>query len=228
MADDSSLVSAGSSPRARGTPIWWGRELHGPRFIPACAGNTAPSRTRTRSPSVHPRVRGEHVERRVGPQHGDGSSPRARGTPPHERQHRAGGRFIPACAGNTATSRSTVPGRSVHPRVRGEHVSANVFAHASCGSSPRARGTRRRDAHHRRGRRFIPACAGNTLVRRRMPCRQTVHPRVRGEHFYWNPVTNTRAGSSPRARGTLPARARRGARGRFIPACAGNTAPPRR
>ncbi len=52
----------GSSPRARGTLIAPAihRELE--RFIPAGAGNTSALQTRNRSPSVHPRGRGEHAQ----------------------------------------------------------------------------------------------------------------------------------------------------------------------
>ena len=50
------------------------------RIIPACAGNTAQHRRVPNPATDHPRVRGEHGPWRVVHAHGDGSSPRARGT----------------------------------------------------------------------------------------------------------------------------------------------------
>ena len=50
---------AGSSPRARGTAGHLQRRRRQHRFIPACAGNRAPSSTRSAPAPVHPRVRGE-------------------------------------------------------------------------------------------------------------------------------------------------------------------------
>ena len=115
-------VSAGSSPRARGT-------VHKPnsppalaRFIPACAGNSwAPSTTPTAA-SVHPRVRGEQGTILNQVSAGTGSSPRARGTASAPRWPPAETRFIPACAGNSPRRRRCTTTRPVHPRVRGEQA----------------------------------------------------------------------------------------------------------
>ena len=71
---------------------------------------------------------------------------------------------------------------TVHPRVCGELAVDSVALPSHTGSSPRVRGTRRRGARPNRGRRFIPACAGNS-----------------------RPITTETAsddGSSPRVRGT--------------------------
>ena len=111
----------GSSPRARGTRPAACAPGPQPRFIPACAGNTSGCRTRRRRPSVHPRVRGEHIDPLSCVKGVDGSSPRARGTHGHRRRHGLPGRFIPACAGNTASPGWSADPGSVHPRVRGEH-----------------------------------------------------------------------------------------------------------
>ena len=93
-------------------------------------------------------------------------------------------RFIPAGAGNTEAS--------------------PVMLDAFHGSSPRARGTRKRPYSMRPVGRFIPAGAGNTQDGLKL---------VEGE-----------IGSSPRARGTRGIRVRAAAGFRFIPAGAGNTA----
>ncbi len=91
------------------------------------------------------------------------------------------------------------------------------------GSSPRARGTRLGVANQQPQQRFIPACAGNTSRSTLSSRPSAVHPRVRGEHrpTIEDPVSSI--GSSPRARGTLYNSLPGILRGRFIPACAGNT-----
>ncbi len=176
-----------------------------------------------RLPTVHPRVRGEHATACFWGLPAAGSSPRARGTPsrcgPKEDRHR----FIPACAGNTFAVRTERRSSPVHPRVRGEHPR---WAQGSCirnGSSPRARGTHPETYRRAQSRRFIPACAGNTLSLPPSPLSLPVHPRVRGEHLARGAFRVPARGSSPRARGTLPDWLLKAAVARFIPACAGNT-----
>ena len=217
----------GSSPRGRGTHTPPGRARARRRFIPAWAGNTDSSRPRNGGHPVHPRVGGEHViaelrnvqrstpvHPRVGGEHWrpgglgtvcSGSSPRGRGTPPACRSRCFHRRFIPAWAGNTARAPSHAVCISVHPRVGGEHVIAELRANGYAGSSPRGRGTLSR--HRARGCRrndngssprgrgthaqqpvvhdrdlFIPAWAGNTSHVHRSDRSHTVHPRVGGEH----------------------------------------------
>jgi hypothetical protein len=117
------------------------------------------------------------------------------------------GRFIPAGAGNTGCGSPPARPATVHPRGRGEHRVADR-EQARRGSSPRARGT-------------------HSAAATRKPA-ATVHPRGRGEHIRCAPAGSTRArgtrrlripagagntplddsvkasraGSSPRARGT--------------------------
>ncbi len=111
----------------------------------------------------------------------------------------------------------------VHPRVRGEHLYMNHWTVLGCGSSPRARGTRKDKHGTFRIARFIPACAGNTHVPLTVATGPTVHPRVRGEHSVNRARRQLQTGSSPRARGTPDTTVRDAVRNRFIPACAGNT-----
>ncbi len=194
------------------------------RFIPACAGNTtAPREPRRRAP-VHPRVRGEHSNGSVFLPPSTGSSPRARGTLPPIRHIDTRWRFIPACAGNTTPFAAPSPSIPVHPRVRGEHHPYRNATHLPCGSSPRARGTHYRECLRSVRARFIPACAGNTEAGGTKQRRESVHPRVRGEHAVAVPCVVVGAGSSPRARGTRRGKRVRRTAVRFIPACAGNTA----
>ena len=214
---------SGSSPRVRGTR---GRPKSGlapRRFIPACAGNTAPRPRRAGSRPVHPRVCGEHTASRSSSRVIDGSSPRVRGT-------RAGGaaadrrdRFIPACAGNTSARSPDRPRSQVHPRVCGEHGRGRSGIMPGGGSSPRVRGTHAGRTTCRALLRFIPACAGNTQSCRDQGDRPTVHPRVCGEHDPGPGQNLAGGGSSPRVRGTHFRRNGEPLGDRFIPACAGNT-----
>ena len=176
-------VVGGSSPRVRGTP----RRRSSARF----------------APPVHPRVCGEHELKDVRVAVLYGSSPRVRGTQGGRRLVRAGGRFIPACAGNTPWCNATAPRHTVHPRVCGEHAVVPDAACQSAGSSPRVRGT------------------PSPMVARYLPC--PVHPRVCGEHGMGTVNGGAMIGSSPRVRGTLGRRCGAGHAIRFIPACAGNT-----
>ncbi len=199
----STVVVSGSSPHARGT-----RHAHLPRvdrhrFIPACAGNTSRRRARSLFPTVHPRMRGEHDSERDHAHAHAGSSPHARGTRHSRRRGAHPRRFIPACAGNTQAYSPSATASTVHPRMRGEHLSARRTICASDGSSPHARGTHTSAALEWDRKRFIPACAGNTADRRTWatcfggssphargtrrtaahgPRALAVHPRMRGEH----------------------------------------------
>ena len=149
-------------------------------------------------------MRGEHACIATARQSPGGSSPRARGTLLQGGARTIDGRFIPACAGNTGYRPPCPEQAPVHPRVRGEHLISSSRRSKLVGSSPRARGTRRRPSYASAPRRFIPACAGNTPGEAVDIVRPPVHPRVRGEHI------------APAIAATCPMR--------FIPACAGNTA----
>ena len=112
-------------------------------------------------------------------------------------------RFIPAYAGNTCWSVAVCPGRTVHPRLRGEHRRQAGGVHAR--------------------ERFIPAYAGNTHGWPRVQRRSPVHPRLRGEHFPFCGRFADGRGSSPLTRGTPQGSAHAHCPVRFIPAYAGNT-----
>ena len=174
------------------------------RFIPACAGNSSANDGRRDQHPVHPRVCGELHDRRGG--------------------ERRPARFIPACAGNSFERfHSAITDRGSSPRVRGTR-----------GSSPPRPTTL--PVHPRvcgelvggvQGGalmpRFIPACAGNSPAAWTRPSRSTVHPRVCGELMVISMSLICLSGSSPRVRGTLAEQLDRVVRGRFIPACAGNS-----
>ena len=176
--------------------------------------------------SVHPRERGEHNASRPRTAATAGSSPRARGTPQQVMLGQDAFRFIPASAGNTRRRRSLLLCLTVHPRERGEHGGADNQPALAGGSSPRARGTLRRERGHLIWWRFIPASAGNTSARARWLPWLAVHPRERGEHVSVPSRNSHGVGSSPRARGTRCKAWRAGSDIRFIPASAGNTDKP--
>ncbi len=215
----------GSSPRVRGTLQRHARLSVFPRFIPACAGNTSACFPSLPAMTVHPRVCGEHKWFFRDGSSATGSSPRVRGTPPHSPERPDHPRFIPACAGNTGCLWLESRDSPVHPRVCGEHGRPWNLTISSTGSSPRVRGTLIDVTSQRSRSRFIPACAGNTFPF--PPCLQSppVHPRVCGEHDYFASQGEPEDGSSPRVRGTQRIRYRSTRLRRFIPACAGNTAP---
>ena len=162
MDADHIMPGYGSSPHARGTPS--GCLFSNPinRFIPARAGNTHSSAGATPMPTVHPRACGEHTLTGSALVSKAGSSPRVRGT--HLDRVRAGveGRFIPARAGNTASSVFSTPVQAVHPRACGEHEFQESRTRPYIGSSPRVRGTPGWSGRSMSPRRFIPARAGNT------------------------------------------------------------------
>ena len=152
-----------------------------------------------------------------------GSSPRLRGTRMHAAQAKEFQRFIPAPAGNTSAPVPRPRPVPVHPRACGEHLPDGLHVGGSLGSSPRLRGTPVMRTVIRLPLRFIPAPAGNTIVKPILSSGISVHPRACGEHRSGfrrrRPVT----GSSPRLRGTLERQRGRNAEFRFIPAPAGNT-----
>ena len=178
----SAVHKNGSSPRVRGTLKARPGKITCDGFIPACAGNTVTHYSRWSGNTVHPRVCGEHSAPAPTSMGVPGSSPRVRGTLRRRVARRNGQRFIPACAGNTGSSARWHCLQAVHPRVCGEHIPPGRMLACYNGSSPRVRGTHCSNACDLWWYRFIPACAGNTILFRTSRHSPTVHPRVCGEH----------------------------------------------
>ena len=149
-----------------------------------------------------------------------GSAPRVRGTRSCAAADDLRSRFSPACAGNTGRASAQQQSRGSAPRVRGTRTARAISRNADpvqprvcgehrgeyvsgeAGSAPRVRGTRvRMPAEIRCGRRFSPACAGNTRSWDR-PLAGPVQPRVCGEHLLTRSA-GLPSGSAPRVRGTL-------------------------
>ena len=175
-------AGGGSSPPVRGTPHHARPARCVCRFIPACAGNTD-GRIRTGASSpVHPRLCGEHARWSPTFSYSNGSSPPVRGTLPRGGYAVDGDRFIPACAGNTATPIYGARSPAVHPRLCGEHQWTDARREHDNGSSPPVRGTLSGRHIERHAHRFIPACAGNTDDVADDQPGEPVHPRLCGEH----------------------------------------------
>ena len=195
----------------------------GDRLIPAGAGRTAGRRRRCRPGGAHPRWRGE--DHRDHDLHGVevGSSPLARGGPEPGPTGRAGAGLIPAGAGRTPYDTPHKPPNRAHPRWRGEDTNAAHALKQDRGSSPLARGGRRRLIRRRVRLRLIPAGAGRTarcaltrVTGGLIPAgagrtrsvigscgRARAHPRWRGEDTSLHVAGAIPEGSSPLARGGL-------------------------
>ena len=156
------VLRRGSSPRARGAPVYVRLGADRPGIIPACAGSTQVRLTHKEKKRDHPRVRGEHVRSAARSTTGTGSSPRARGAHRHEGSLTRRVGIIPACAGSTPCSPAGRCTRRDHPRVRGEHRVRLRVTVPGMGSSPRARGALSPDLPEIVLVGIIPACAGST------------------------------------------------------------------
>ena len=113
--------------------------------------------------------------------HKTGSSPRMRGTPSPRGPASSSGRIIPAHAGNSGRLPNPNLGSSDHPRACGELPMLVSHSCASCGSSPRMRGTPTDQARIALDLRIIPAHAGNSCDACRRARVETDHPRACGE-----------------------------------------------
>ncbi len=191
----------GLSPLARGTHGLYKGFYVVARFIPAGAGNTFMMAVPRLISAVYPRWRGEHVVAGNYARGNNGLSPLARGTLSGALAGKAGGRFIPAGAGNTARRRTGSDGVPVYPRWRGEHPDTYQNGEDVNGLSPLARGTPTINKCIPGCGRFIPAGAGNTWLTKEWSNNQPVYPRWRGEHTVMGQHWEATAGLSPLARG---------------------------
>ncbi len=224
LSDVAENTIAGLSPLAQGTLFFVHSSHHQRRFIPAGAGNTAPTNALHHGVSVYPRWRREHSYCSHTESAAAGLSPLAQGTPEEVPRLTSVDRFIPAGAGNTRVGKSRGNRTPVYPRWRREHPFSMATASLPGGLSPLAQGTLYVYFCVRCASRFIPAGAGNTSPSTPVSKLISVYPRWRREHAELEPALPLLPGLSPLAQGT-----RRFCRGRchvhrFIPAGAGNTA----
>ena len=176
-----------------------------------------------RRPGDHPRSRGVYDKNFNYLRVSRGSSPLARGLPG---LHCACGfrdGIIPARAGFTGGVAHAGHQSGDHPRSRGVYLDRINYAGSAGGSSPLARGLRRRRDDRRERRGIIPARAGFTRPMTRLRSGRGDHPRSRGVYSGDAPTPSPRTGSSPLARG-LPIKRGDALRSiRIIPARAGFT-----
>ena len=196
-------IRRGSSPHARGARPMERAQHRAEGIIPACAGSTRGAPWTICSRRDHPRMRGEHVYFIDKSYRQRGSSPHARGAHQSLTRLSGGTRIIPACAGSTPAGVVLVEFYGDHPRMRGEHMPRPSSTRPAGGSSPHARGARRRTSDTYIKCRIIPACAGSTRAFRTARSQPRDHPRMRGEHFHVSACAGTTGGSSPHARGAL-------------------------
>ena len=221
--DITQVISLGSSPHARGALPGQLRYEVDCGIIPACAGSTCPSRSRTKPARDHPRMRGEHVLAKLFENLHEGSSPHARGAPGRRILDVQELGIIPACAGSTLDWNLYIDIARDHPRMRGEHVIAVAAAAVTEGSSPHARGAQEVVAKENPIPGIIPACAGSTWARPPTRPWPGDHPRMRGEHAFRYGFLYESEGSSPHARGARLCNHRPNCLRGIIPACAGST-----
>ncbi len=171
------------------------------RLIPAGAGRTRPYRAAARPTRAHPRWRGADGRNATSTKHKRGSSPLARGGPGRRLPEHQPVRLIPAGAGRTRCCSRSAPGQGAHPRWRGADMCRTIRKDSASGSSPLARGGRRRRHLEHPDRGLIPAGAGRTS-RQDLSLRRTrAHPRWRGADGTVSITKQGRVGSSPLARG---------------------------
>ena len=164
LSPERATRSLGSSPLARGPPPLVSASPTPERIIPARAGSTAVRHLHRGAVEDHPRSRGVHQLGRDGNGDFTGSSPLARGPPVFARSVGAELGIIPARAGSTVVAAGVALYKKDHPRSRGVHKCSSRWMSARSGSSPLARGPRRRCCGTFSGRRIIPARAGSTSL----------------------------------------------------------------
>ena len=216
-------TQSGLSPRARGKHSHRASAPLCKRPIPACAGETSPSRREERRYWAYPRVRGGNRTHSPPRWTQSGLSPRARGKHSHRASAPLCKRPIPACAGETQPAFVPMAGMRAYPRVRGGNSFTMGRFGSRSGLSPRARGKRLRRGSqpHRPGP--IPACAGETKATVEQLVAAQAYPRVRGGNPCELLIANCAEGLSPRARGKRHPPRAGGVDGGPIPACAGET-----
>ena len=194
-------IAGGSSPLARGLPERRTRQEQPLRIIPARAGFTSVPQTGSDARQDHPRSRGVYASARLPVASAAGSSPLARGLHARRCRHRHRPGIIPARAGFTAPLGVRARSSADHPRSRGVYNGRESARISSNGSSPLARGLRRRWGSGPAAPRIIPARAGFTRCGGGGRARPPDHPRSRGVYSSDREAGTRPRGSSPLARG---------------------------
>ena len=186
----------GGSPRARAAAGW------SPRSIPACAGEPCSPTWRTGVERVYPRVCGGACVRASSKFTRRGLSPRVRGSPDLDGARDTAQGSIPACAGEPGSSGCRTATSRVYPRVCGGACTLARVVVPVPGLSPRVRGSPPLAGPPQVAQGSIPACAGEPSPPSETLVRSGVYPRVCGEPGAHMVILDTRAGLSPRVRGS--------------------------
>ena len=175
-------LAMGSSPRMRGSPIFFKSSPLVTGIIPAHAGLTIHIKNIFNSNRDHPRACGAHKKKRRRKTAKKGSSPRMRGSLLSSilSVQRIG--IIPAHAGLTRCAAAPATTRRDHPRACGAHGSLLKIGSVNTGSSPRMRGSLCRRIDRKREQGIIPAHAGLTPLIDGVPFSDGDHPRACGAH----------------------------------------------
>ena len=172
--------AVGSSPLARGlqTQVWNNGTLV--RIIPARAGFTVTPPKPVGSGWDHPRSRGVYQPRLLEDTGRLGSSPLARGLQFGLDISCTWAGIIPARAGFTGSASDGWEAAWDHPRSRGVYLRTYATSAQTTGSSPLARGLRKRRMEDVNTFRIIPARAGFTPPPLIGVSPRPDHPRSRG------------------------------------------------
>ena len=190
--------------------------------IPACAGEPLCTCLCAGIVVVYPRVCGGASRAFAARSSTAGLSPRVRGSRKGSRTDVNPSRSIPACAGEPKCGRHRVShNRAVYPRVCGGASLAHHNDRGDTGLSPRVRGSRSRLSCVGVQPGSIPACAGEPHFRIGPDVPQEVYPRVCGGAGLAGALALSKAGLSPRVRGSRVRSLRVYVCVGSIPACAG-------
>ena len=172
-------VWKGSPPYTRGISAHGRKEYPSRGLTPAYAGNIRSHTTNSQAFQAHPRIRGEYPAANRIDKSTRGSPPLTRGISGCTRCGLAYMGLTPAYAGNIESLCCDERADWAHPRIRGEHGSADILQHYWRGSPPLTRGILRNGRASRWCNRLTPAYAGNQ--REALPALMTVsspHPYV--------------------------------------------------
>ena len=214
-------VTAGLSPRSRGSPIEYVTTTSLGGSIPALAGKPQPPEPRHRPGTVYPRARGEARGHRDAASACLGLSPRSRGSLSWPGLGARVRGSIPALAGKPSDLEDGHGEPQVYPRARGEADTKVAIWVVRMGLSPRSRGSRGMGTSIRTSRGSIPALAGKPHRDGTPPVGRWVYPRARGEAHSRDGIDYRSEGLSPRSRGSLCRNIRYRTPTRSIPALAG-------
>ena len=198
-------TQTGASPLTRGKRADELRPVDLVRRIPAHAGKTRTSPSRTCAGGAHPRSRGENTPAARLPATSTGTSPLTRGKPEREQAETSSARRIPAHAGKTMQWWCQYGDLGAHPRSRGENRSAPNRAESRGGASPLTRGKPQGITTRAAPFGRIPAHAGKTKEGKVAVLALGAHPRSRGENASRVSTRSFARGASPLTRGKRPA-----------------------